>query len=119
MKFTLNTKQKAFSQLGVGTHNDMLCVVRVLQALGSIPVVDVYTCQPKHKIADIFNLPEWAKRYAIKRAPCIGVMTPNSYQLLLVEAPPVPDAELRSAVRWKVQDLIDFHIDDAIVDVFE
>jgi len=41
------------------------------------------------------------------------------YDLLLVEAPGVQPSELRAAVRWKVRNLIDFHIDDAVIDVFE
>ncbi|HEX7047117.1 MAG TPA: pilus assembly protein PilM [Gammaproteobacteria bacterium] len=43
----------------------------------------------------------------------------RDYQLLLVEAPDVRPEELRAAVRWRIKDLINFHIDDAIIDVFE
>jgi MSHA biogenesis protein MshI len=38
--------------------------------------------------------------------------------LLLVESPDVLPAELKAAVRWRLKDLIDFPVDDAIVDVF-
>jgi len=47
------------------------------------------------------------------------VLAPSDYQLLLVEAPDVDPSELKQAVRWRVKDLIDFHIDDAILDVFD
>jgi MSHA biogenesis protein MshI len=47
------------------------------------------------------------------------VLDPSGYRLLLVEAPDVPPDELRAAVRWRVKDLIDFHVDDAVIDVFE
>ncbi|QKK02569.1 MAG: agglutinin biogenesis protein MshI [Pseudomonadota bacterium] len=47
------------------------------------------------------------------------VMAVDHYDLLLVEAPRVEPSELRAAVRWKVKNLIDFHIDDAVIDVFE
>lgn len=43
----------------------------------------------------------------------------GSYALVLVEAPDVKPEELRAAIRWRVKDLIDFHIDDAVVDAFE
>src|SRR5690606_10297963 len=33
--------------------------------------------------------------------------------------PDVRPEELRSAVRWRIKDLLGFHIDDAIIDVFE
>ena len=54
-----------------------------------------------------------------RRAPTVSVLDPDSYRLLLVEAPDVPADELRAAVRWRVKDLIDFHVDDAVIDVFE
>ena len=47
------------------------------------------------------------------------MLDPGGYRLLLVEAPDVPADELRAAVRWRIKDLIDFHIDDAVIDVFE
>ena len=46
-------------------------------------------------------------------------MEPGSYNLLQLEAPDVEQNELRSAVRWRIKDLIDFHIDDAVIDVFD
>lgn len=54
-----------------------------------------------------------------KRSPVNLVMAEGQYELLLVEAPRVEPSELRAAVRWKVRNLIDFHIDDAVIDVFE
>ena len=47
------------------------------------------------------------------------VLADGQYELLLVEAPRVDPSELRAAVRWKVRNLIDFHIDDAVIDVFD
>ena len=58
-------------------------------------------------------------RLPSRRAPTVCVLDPAGYRLLLVEAPDVPADELRAAVRWRVKDLIDFHIDDAVIDVFE
>jgi MSHA biogenesis protein MshI len=54
-----------------------------------------------------------------RRAPTVSVLDSDAYRLLLVEAPDVPADELRAAVRWRVKDLIDFHVDDAVIDVFE
>lgn len=48
----------------------------------------------------------------------VSVMPPGAYNLLQLEAPDVPTAELRDAVRWRVKDLLDFPVEDAIVDVF-
>ena len=59
------------------------------------------------------------KRHALKRQACSTLLDVGDYQLLVVDAPEVPPQELRAAVRWKIQDLIDFHVDDAVVDVFD
>jgi len=58
-------------------------------------------------------------RLTNRRAPTVSVLEPTGYRLLLVEAPDVPPDELRAAVRWRIKDLIDFHVDDAVIDVFE
>jgi MSHA biogenesis protein MshI len=46
------------------------------------------------------------------------VLDAADYQLLLVESPDVLAAELKAAVRWRLKDIIDFPVEDAIVDVF-
>ena len=48
-----------------------------------------------------------------------GVLGTNDYQLVQVEIPEVPPDELRSAVRWKLKDLIGYPVSEAVVDVFE
>lgn len=52
-------------------------------------------------------------------SPAVALADARDYQLLLVEAPDVPPEELRSAIRWRIKDLLQFHVDDATIDVFE
>lgn len=49
----------------------------------------------------------------------VAVLDATGYQMLLVERPDVPDAEVAAAVRWRIKDLISFPIDEATVDVFD
>lgn len=58
-------------------------------------------------------------RHLPSKFPTVSVLPVASYNLLLVEAPDVPVDELRAAVRWRIKDLIDFHVDDAVIDVFQ
>jgi MSHA biogenesis protein MshI len=60
-----------------------------------------------------------AQRMHLDRFHCETLMSAGEYQLLTVEAPNVPPAELKAAIRWSVQGLIDFHIDDATIDVLD
>lgn len=53
------------------------------------------------------------------RARVSAVLNSDAYQLQLVEKPNVPDNELQDAVRWRLQNLIDYPIDEAVVQVFE
>jgi MSHA biogenesis protein MshI len=65
------------------------------------------------------TLARLAGAHQLKRARCTTVLDPADYSLLLTEAPDVPADELRAAIRWRIKDLIDFHINDATLDVFE
>ncbi|MBA4381690.1 MAG: agglutinin biogenesis protein MshI [Sideroxydans sp.] len=47
------------------------------------------------------------------------VLGSNEYQLMMVEAPSVPVDELKTAIRWKIKDSLNFHIDDATIDVLQ
>lgn len=53
------------------------------------------------------------------RSAVHSVLPLGTYQLLLVDMPKVPANEIKHAVRWQIKDLIDFHIDDAVIDVFD
>lgn len=57
-------------------------------------------------------------RLGLAGRTCNLVLTPDDYSLLLVEAPSVPEAELREALRWRVRDLIDFPVAEAVIDAF-
>jgi MSHA biogenesis protein MshI len=58
-------------------------------------------------------------QHKLGRHECATLLRPGEYQLLLVDAPSVPREELKSAIRWKIKDMIDYHVDDATVDVLD
>ena len=59
------------------------------------------------------------KHLGFDRYQCLTVLAPDEYQLLLVEAPNVPATELKAAIRWRVNDMLDYHLDDATIDVLD
>lgn len=61
-------------------------------------------------------LAQLSKEYKLYDIPCNLVLAPNEYQFHQVDAPDVPKHELNAALRWQIKDLIDFHIDDAVID---
>lgn len=57
-------------------------------------------------------------QHKLASASCNLVLAAGKYQLLLVEAPDVPEEELRAAVRWRIKDLINIPLEDAALDIF-
>ncbi len=51
-------------------------------------------------------------------ARCNLVLAPEFYSLQLVEDPGVAPAELRDALRWRIQDVLDFPAEEAVLDAF-
>jgi MSHA biogenesis protein MshI len=60
-----------------------------------------------------------AKELRFDRHQCATLLRPGEYHMLVVEAPTVPHAELKSAIRWRIKDLLEYHVDDATVDVLD
>lgn len=53
----------------------------------------------------------------LSRCKCTTLLAPSEYQMLMVEAPAVPANELKTAVRWKIKDSLNYHVEDATIDV--
>jgi len=104
---------------GVGLPPEGVCMVRVEHPAGR-PAVTEFDFQPREAGENPEKtLARLADEYDLKHFRCTTVMDQADYSLLLTEAPDVPADELRSALRWRIKDLIDFHINDATLDVFD
>ncbi|MDX1588775.1 MAG: hypothetical protein R3296_07530 [Oleiphilaceae bacterium] len=54
----------------------------------------------------------------LKGARVTLVLPPGQYQVFQVEKPAVEPEEMADAVRWKLKDLLDYRLEDAVVDTF-
>lgn len=94
-------------------------LARVLAERGRRPrLIATDFCPSSDGSPDPDALGDSARRMGATGERLNVVLGGGEYQLLQVDAPEVDSAELRSAVRWRIKDLIDFHIDDAVIDVF-
>ena len=50
---------------------------------------------------------------------CTTVLAGGDYQFMSAESPGVPREELKSAMRWRLKDILDFPIDEATFDVLD
>ncbi|MCW5624232.1 MAG: agglutinin biogenesis protein MshI [Burkholderiales bacterium] len=57
------------------------------------------------------------RQYRLDRRRVTTLLPPGAYQIQLVEAPNVPEAELKTAIRWKLKDVLDYPPEQATVDV--
>jgi MSHA biogenesis protein MshI len=53
------------------------------------------------------------------RYQCSTMLRAGEYDILLVDAPSVPRAEMKSALRWKVKGMVDYPLDAATIDFLD
>jgi MSHA biogenesis protein MshI len=66
----------------------------------------------------IARIKEYVDGSHLSGAKCCLVLDDQDYQLLVVDPPNVPEAEMAEAVKWKIKDIIQFPVAEAVVDVF-
>lgn len=49
----------------------------------------------------------------------VGLMALNSYYLFQIDAPEVPVEERAAAARWRIKDLVDYDVEDTVIEVFD
>ena len=76
-------------------------------------------CGTRAFAGDFSGADRIAKELQFDRYQCSTLLAPGEYQLLLVEAPNVQPGELKTAIRWRVKDMLDYHADDATIDVLD
>lgn len=102
--------------LAIAKAGDGICAASVVRD-GARPLVERCWFVPGKE--DSATLEKLGKESQAKNYQCTSLLANGHYQLLAVEAPNVPDAELKTALRWKLKDMIDYPVDRATVDVLE
>ena len=65
---------------------------------------------------DVATLSRLRKELQLDRYRCTTLLRSGDYQMVQVDAPSVPAAEAKSAVRWRIRDLIDYPVESAAID---
>ena len=102
----------------VSTDTDAIRLARVDRSTQGKPKVEKWGIVRQVE-NDGSELVKVADEYTLARYRCATLLHPAEYQLLMVDAPSVPREELKAAIRWRVKDLLDYHIDDATMDVLD
>ena len=83
---------------------------------GAKPVISFFGRRSIETDADFARL---AKDLQFSRFNCLALLQADEYRLIQLEAPNVPAAERKAALRWRLKDLLDFPPEEATFDVLD
>ena len=110
------SKQKNAGTQRVAVQFESGCLRFILADKGCVIAQQSVNCQSVSEIAELAKA--FAQQHNLNDIPASVVVGLNSYQMLLVEAPPVEPSEMAAALKWKVKDLLAQSIDETVVDGF-
>jgi len=117
MKWPFARGEREPGWLGVSMQPGELGYVHAQYAPSGESVVE--RCGTYALDGEFAGLDRLAKELGFDRFQCATLLGPGDYKLLLVDAPNVPRTELKTAIRWRIKDMLEYHVDDATVDVLE
>jgi MSHA biogenesis protein MshI len=115
--FSRAKKQQGW--LSIAFLADGVCAASVRRPEGAKPVVELCRFLPSAAARAPETLEKLAREVHAANYRCGTVLAGGEYQVVSVEAPNVPIEELKTAVRWRLKDMLDFHVDDATIDVLD
>jgi MSHA biogenesis protein MshI len=116
MRFFSKNK-KTDGWLAFAFDSDGIAAASVARTAGDKPAVALAAFFPGQANAEA--LEKAGKEIAAGGFRCSALLAGGEYQVLAVEAPNVAPDELKTAVRWRLKDMLDFPIDDATIDVLD
>lgn len=112
---SLFRKKQRPGWLCLNLHADRVDLSHVLVA--GKPRPEILLCESFRKEgSDIDTLKRLRKELNLDRYQCTTLLKTNQYQVFAVDAPNVPAAEAKNAVRWSLKDMIDYPVEAAMVD---
>lgn len=99
--------------------DDAACAAHVRRASSAVPAVTLASCHATAGEPLEAALEKLARECHADRHQCTTLLSAREYQILSVDSPNVPPAELKTAIRWRLKDLLDYHVDDATIDVLD
>lgn len=105
--------------LAFGFDGGGVCAARISRVPDAKPVVELAAAFPCKQPVTPEALEKIGREVQAILYQCSTLLGGREYQMLSVEAPNVQPEELKAAVRWRLKDMLDFHVDDATIDVLD
>lgn len=115
----LKRERAAPGLAGLGVHASGLSFVQLERPQRGPARIVAAEFRPFAGIEPEKVLARLALDYDLKSRRCTTLLRDGEYRLIQTEAPDVKPDELKAALRWRIKDLIDFHVNDATIDVFD
>ena len=113
---SLFSRQRATELAVVNLYGDRVEVGHIRRNGSERPVVALFGQIPSTDHAQ--TLQKVRRDFRLQQFRCATVLGARQYQLQLLDAPPsVPEAEMKSAIRWRLKDYLDYPVESATVDV--
>jgi len=104
--------------MSVALTADRLDFAHIQRHEGKKPEVRLLYSQ-KRASDDLEALRSLRKELKLARYRCTNLLRVGEYQLLQVEPPDMPAAEMKDALRWRIKDMINYPVEAATIDVLE
>ena len=115
MKWPFTRKAREPGWLAVSLRPGEMSFVHGQSVPGGPSVID--RCGTHALEGEYEGVEQLAKELDFGRYQCSTLLASGEYQIQMVDAPNVPQTELKTAIRWRIKDLLDYHVDDATVDL--
>ena len=112
-------KNKTAGLMAINLCHDGIYSASLVRNAGSKPSLDFVSFYPRANKTWQEMLDRLAKESPAKNYQCSLLLSPEDYQLFAVESLNVPVEELKSAMRWRLKEMLDYHVDDATIDVLD
>ena len=96
-----------------------VCVAKVKRVPAGKPSVEMTVFHASGLPFPAEILEKLGRQLRAHACHCTTLLGGAEYQLLALDAPNVPPDELKAAVRWRLKEMLDFHVDDATIDVLD
>lgn len=105
--------------MAISLQPEGVCIAHISRSHSVQPVVELVAFYPSRTALTAQLLEKAAKELHADRYQCTALLSAGEYHMVSVEAPNVPPDELKTAIRWRLKDMLDFHVDDATIDVLD
>lgn len=109
--------RKSDGWLAIGLVADGIQAAVVQRRPGALPLVRLAVSYPGRADQAGASLTKLGRELHAERYRCTSLLGAGAYQLLMVEAPNVPAEEMKTALGWRVKDMIDFPLEEATIDM--